>query len=96
MTLLDDTWPATRFEDHCGDRVVRCFSERPASLYAMLLDAVQRNPDGDAIVCGDSRLSDYKVPESFTLTTEPLLRNANGKLMKRAMRDHVIALFTTS
>ena len=42
-----------------------------------------------------SRLSDYKVPESFTLTTEPLPRNANGKLMKRAMRDQVVALFTT-
>ena len=57
MTRWDDTWPATRFEAHYGDRVVRCFSERPASVYAMLLDAVQRNPDGDAIVCGDSRIT---------------------------------------
>lgn len=57
MTRWDDTWPATRFEVHYGDRVVRCFSERPASVYAMLLDAVQRNPDGDAIVCGDSRIT---------------------------------------
>ena len=43
-----------------------------------------------------SLLSDYKVPESFTLSTEPLLRNANGKLMKRAMRDQVVSLFKTS
>lgn len=33
------------------------------------------------------RLSDYKVPETWTLQTEPLPRNANGKLLKREMRD---------
>lgn len=33
------------------------------------------------------RLSDYKVPETMTLTTEPLPRNANGKIMKRQLRD---------
>ena len=33
------------------------------------------------------RLSDYKVPESWTLQTEPLQRNANGKLMKRVLRE---------
>ena len=33
------------------------------------------------------RLSDYKVPETMTLTSEPLPRNANGKVMKRQLRD---------
>ena len=33
------------------------------------------------------RLSDYKVPETFTLQNQPLPRNANGKLLKREMRD---------
>lgn len=33
------------------------------------------------------RLSDYKVPESFTLSEVPLPRNANGKLLKRDLRD---------
>jgi acyl-CoA synthetase (AMP-forming)/AMP-acid ligase II len=37
-----------------------------------------------------ARLSDYKVPETFTLSTEPLARNANGKLLKRQMRDVAI------
>jgi long-chain acyl-CoA synthetase len=32
------------------------------------------------------RLADYKVPESFTWSAEPLPRNANGKLMKRVLR----------
>lgn len=34
-----------------------------------------------------AQLSDYKVPETFTLSTEPLPRNANGKLLKRQMRN---------
>ena len=33
------------------------------------------------------RLSREKVPESFSLGTDPLPRNANGKLMKRQMRE---------
>jgi acyl-CoA synthetase (AMP-forming)/AMP-acid ligase II len=36
------------------------------------------------------RLADYKVPESYTLTTTPLPRNANGKLLKRELRRQLI------
>lgn len=35
------------------------------------------------------RLADYKVPETFTLQAEPLPRNANGKLLKRALRERL-------
>ena len=38
-----------------------------------------------------ARLSDYKVPESFTVSLTPLPRNANGKLVKRALRDQLLA-----
>jgi long-chain acyl-CoA synthetase len=34
-----------------------------------------------------ARLSDYKVPETLDLTTEPLPRNANGKVIKRQLRE---------
>jgi long-chain acyl-CoA synthetase len=34
-----------------------------------------------------ARLSDYKVPETIALTTDPLPRNANGKVMKRQLRE---------
>jgi len=37
------------------------------------------------------RLSDYKVPETFTLRTDPLPRNANGKLLKRALREELLS-----
>ncbi len=33
------------------------------------------------------RLSDYKVPETMQLTLQPLPRNANGKVMKRQLRE---------
>lgn len=33
------------------------------------------------------RLSDYKVPETMNLVLEPLPRNANGKVMKRQLRE---------
>jgi long-chain acyl-CoA synthetase len=33
------------------------------------------------------RLSDYKVPETIDLTTDPLPRNANGKVLKRQLRE---------
>jgi acyl-CoA synthetase (AMP-forming)/AMP-acid ligase II len=33
------------------------------------------------------RLSDYKVPETYTLQTTPLPRNANGKLIKQGLRS---------
>jgi acyl-CoA synthetase (AMP-forming)/AMP-acid ligase II len=51
---------------------------------------VTRNGDvgGEALRawCAE-RLSDYKVPETMTLTSEPLPRNANGKVMKRQLRE---------
>ncbi|MES2258336.1 MAG: class I adenylate-forming enzyme family protein [Pseudomonadota bacterium] len=43
------------------------------------------------------RMSDYKVPESFSLSAEPLPRNANGKVLKRVLREQAatIAPLTT-
>ena len=36
-----------------------------------------------------ARLADYKVPESVTFSEAPLPRNANGKLMKRLLREQL-------
>jgi long-chain acyl-CoA synthetase len=38
--------------------------------------------------CAD-RLADYKVPDSFSFRVTPLPRNANGKVMKRELRDEL-------
>ena len=45
----------------------------------------------DLIDFCSSRLSREKVPETFTLSNDPLPRNANGKLMKRHMRETLLA-----
>ncbi len=43
---------------------------------------------GDAVqaYCAE-RLSNYKVPETITIRTEPLPRNANGKIQKALLRE---------
>lgn len=38
--------------------------------------------------CADG-LADYKVPDSFSFRDTPLPRNANGKVMKRELRDEL-------
>jgi acyl-CoA synthetase (AMP-forming)/AMP-acid ligase II len=38
-----------------------------------------------------AQLADYKVPETFSLGREPLPRNANGKLLKRLLRQQAAA-----
>jgi acyl-CoA synthetase (AMP-forming)/AMP-acid ligase II len=46
-----------RDEAHFGDRVVRCFAERPHSFYDVFSEAVRRNPGGEAVVGGEERLT---------------------------------------
>ena len=38
------------------------------------------------------RLSDYKVPETIDLSTQPLPRNANGKVLKNVLREAAATL----
>jgi long-chain acyl-CoA synthetase len=49
--------PAIRREALFGDRVVRCFADRPASTHAMFERSLARLPERDAIVFGDRRWS---------------------------------------
>jgi long-chain acyl-CoA synthetase len=49
--------PAMQMQALFGDRVVLAFAERPKSIWAMVADAALKNPEGEALVCGDRRLS---------------------------------------
>ena len=49
--------PAMRAEALFGDRVVRCFAERPASLHALFAASLARSPRATALVCEKQRLS---------------------------------------
>jgi long-chain acyl-CoA synthetase len=55
--------PAMRLEARFGDRVIPAFCERPASLWAMIEAAAARNPDGEALVCGEWRMNWRDVAE---------------------------------
>jgi O-succinylbenzoic acid--CoA ligase len=69
---------------------------RPCPVLGERVHAVVHAP---AIAADDSalrrhcaeRLADYKVPETITWSAEPLPRNANGKLLKRLLRDRIPA-----
>jgi long-chain acyl-CoA synthetase len=55
--------PAMRLETRFGDRMVPAFCERPGHIWAMIADAVTRNPDGEALICGDRRMSWREVAQ---------------------------------
>ncbi len=38
-----------------------------------------------------TQVSDYKVPETIALSTTPLPRNANGKVLKKILREELLA-----
>jgi acyl-CoA synthetase (AMP-forming)/AMP-acid ligase II len=42
------------------------------------------------------RLSDYKVPETMHLSTDPLPRNSNGKVLKRQLRERLLEELATA
>jgi len=57
-------------------------------VHAIVVIAEQSTVTADNVraFCAE-RLSDYKVPETVTLQTLPLPRNANGKVQKPQLRD---------
>ena len=55
--------PAMQLEARFGDRVVPAFSERPKSIWAMIADAAAQNPDGEALVCGERRMTWREVAQ---------------------------------
>jgi acyl-CoA synthetase (AMP-forming)/AMP-acid ligase II len=46
-----------RLETRFGDRIVPAFCDRPNNIWAMVAEAAAGNPDGEALVCGTSRMS---------------------------------------
>src|SRR6266850_712072 len=55
--------PAMQLEARFGDRVVPTFCERPKSIWAMVSEAASKNPDGEALVCGDRRMTWREVAQ---------------------------------
>jgi long-chain acyl-CoA synthetase len=57
MAWPDDPLPPIRHELHFDDRLVRCFVDRPRSLYGLLDTAVASDPHALALIEGDARLT---------------------------------------
>jgi acyl-CoA synthetase (AMP-forming)/AMP-acid ligase II len=76
-----------RLEARFGDRVVEAFADRPGSIWAMVAAAAARNPDGEALVCGNIRLTWREVADSAI--------RIGGGLQKQGLRpgDRVALLF---
>jgi long-chain acyl-CoA synthetase len=89
VTGLERAWlgsvPAMRHERHFGDRVVRCFMERPANSYDLLAEAVARNPDGEAIIYGRERLSYSELMSAVEQCAAGLQAAGIGKSDRVAM-----------
>jgi len=49
--------PAMRYEAHYGDRVVRCFANRPKGVDQILRDTVARRPDAEALLDNGRRFT---------------------------------------
>jgi len=67
-----------RHEVHYGNRVVRCFAQRPVHVDAMFRDAVARNPERHALVLGDARIT-YR-------TLDATVDAIAGNLARRGLR----------
>jgi long-chain acyl-CoA synthetase len=63
-----------RREARFGDRVVPAFCQRPRNIWAMVADAVLKNPDGEALICGDRRMTWREVAQQSALIAAGMRR----------------------
>jgi hypothetical protein len=57
MDWSNFTNPAMRLETRFGHSVVPVFCDRPRSIWAMVEEAVAKNGDGEALICGNTRMT---------------------------------------
>jgi len=70
---------ALRHETHYGNRVVRCFAERPTNIDTMFREAVARAPDRVALVLGDTRVTYRELEEKVEAVAANLARRGFAK-----------------
>src|SRR5262245_16566374 len=68
-----------RPERHFGDREVRCFARRPASVYAAFARACAAAPEAEALVCGVERLSYAALAERAARVSAGLAARGIGR-----------------
>jgi acyl-CoA synthetase (AMP-forming)/AMP-acid ligase II len=80
--------------DESGTAVTSAAGRRfrwiPASVPALFADLAAMRPEADAaelIVFARGALADFKVPQFIDVRSDPLPRNAGGKVSKPSLRD---------
>ena len=101
MKIWDDTWPAMRLEAHYNDRVVRCFENRPTSLYQLLVDAQAKNPKGIALMCEDKRLTYTQLLQASTqlagaITSKGIVAGERIALVLGNRIEFIVVLFAAA
>jgi acyl-CoA synthetase (AMP-forming)/AMP-acid ligase II len=66
--------PAVRNETHFDGRPVRCFTDRPANVDAMLADIIARFPNREAIVVGGKRFTFHEIDRLAGMASAGLAR----------------------
>jgi long-chain acyl-CoA synthetase len=79
MDWNDADFPSRRRETHYEGRVVSCFAERPDSLWAMIRDAARRNPQGEALVCGQGRWTRADLIRDASVCRRGFLRKVRSR-----------------
>jgi acyl-CoA synthetase (AMP-forming)/AMP-acid ligase II len=95
------TNPAMRLETRFGDRVVPVFCERPRSVWAMVEEAVAKNGDGEALICGKTRMTWREVAARSTeiagaLRAKGLKRGDRVALLLGNRVEFVLAVFAAA
>jgi acyl-CoA synthetase (AMP-forming)/AMP-acid ligase II len=90
-----------RLEALFDDRVVACRPDRPRNFHAMLADAAARNPEGDALICGDYRTSWQMLGETVErvaagLAARGIVKGDRVALLIGNRPEFVIALYGLS
>jgi long-chain acyl-CoA synthetase len=92
--------PPIRRETHFGDRVVRCFADRPASMHGLLEQSASRHPDRTALCFADRRWSWRELDTTVGRLAAALAARGIGRGDRVAMLisnrpEFVFVLFAT-
>lgn len=87
-----------RLEAHFGDRVIACYRGRPGNLNQFIADAVLRNPEGEALVFGQARLTwrelDLQIGRvTMGLKSNGLQRGDRVALLLRNRPEFIVLFF---
>ncbi|MCX8114454.1 MAG: AMP-binding protein, partial [Burkholderiaceae bacterium] len=101
MPSWRESSPPMRAEAHFGDRIVRCFAERPRDVDALFAEAVSRNGDGEALVDGAERLAWRELEDIVARAAAGFARRGVGRgdrvaLLLGNRKEFVIAWLATA